>query len=80
VDCKIILQRILGKQGAKTWTRCIRLRIRTSGGLLRTRQSAPQIVTEGIVNKEPQYVGLKSAHFEDLGEISETRDKVKLII
>jgi hypothetical protein len=31
VDGKIILKRILGKQGGKLWTGCIWLRIGTSG-------------------------------------------------
>jgi hypothetical protein len=34
VDGKIILERILGRYGAKEWTAFIWLRIRTSGGLL----------------------------------------------
>jgi hypothetical protein len=34
VDGKIILERILGMYGGRVWTGCIRLRIRTSGGLL----------------------------------------------
>jgi hypothetical protein len=33
-DGKIILEWILGKEGAKVWTRFIWLKIRTSGGLL----------------------------------------------
>jgi hypothetical protein len=35
-DVKIILKRILGKQGGKVWTGCIWLRTGISGGLLRT--------------------------------------------
>jgi hypothetical protein len=37
VDGKIILERILGKQGGKIWTGCVSLRTGISGGLLRTR-------------------------------------------
>jgi hypothetical protein len=34
IDGRIILQRILGKQGGKLWIGCIWLRTGTSGGLL----------------------------------------------
>jgi hypothetical protein len=37
VDEKIILEWILGKYVGKLWTGIVRLRIGTSGGLLRTR-------------------------------------------
>jgi hypothetical protein len=34
VNGKMILKPIFGKQGGKVWTRCIWLRIGTSGGIL----------------------------------------------
>jgi len=37
VDGKIILERILGKQGGKLCTECISIKTGTSGGLLWTR-------------------------------------------
>jgi len=37
VDGRIMLERILGKQGHKIWTGCIWLRMGTTGGLFWTR-------------------------------------------